>query len=126
MAEIYNGGISLGIGDYTLKVISSYEPKWVFETEGEFENWDFSTVEIVKGKRFSASVSTGVLPEAEANKLLTVLKKRTFTFKSPEFEGTVRVSDIPKKYNSANVYGVFCSVSFTVAAVSLEGTSGSL
>lgn len=126
MREIYNGGITLGIGDYTLKRISAYNPNWSHEIDTSFENWDFSMVEQSKGRRFSADITTGYLSDEEMNKLLKVLIGRTFTFTSPEYTGTVSVSKVPKTYKSANTAGIYCTCSFSVAAVSLEGSGGSL
>lgn len=126
MRNIYNGGITLGIGNYTLKCISAYVPNWSHEIETNFENWNFSTVEQSKGRRFSADITTGILSDEEITKLLKVLFGRTFTFTSPEYTGTVSVTKAPKTYNSANTAGIYCTCSFSVAAVSLDGTSGSL
>lgn len=126
MSEIYNGGITLGIGSYTLKRIASYTPTWSHEIETSFENWDFSTVETSKGRRFSADITTGNLTETEMSELLTVLMGRTFTFTSSEYTGTVKVTDAPKTYSVANISGRYSTCSFTVAATELSGTGGSL
>ena len=126
MRKIYNGGITLGIGDYTLRCISEYKPKWSHEIERTFENWDFSMVEEAKGRRFSADITTGYLSEEETDKLIKVLIGRTFTFTSPEYTGTVSVTSVPKTYKVANTSGKVFTCSFSVAAVSLDGASGSL
>jgi hypothetical protein len=126
MREIYNGGITLGIGGYTLRSITSYVPKWSHEIDKSFENWDFSMVETAKGRRFSADITTGSLKKEEIDKLIKVLVGRVFTFTSPEYTGTVSVTSVPKTYRSANIAGVYCTCSFSVAAVSLDGTGGSL
>ena len=126
MYEKYNGGITLGIGDYTLRCISAYAPKWTHEIEKSFENWDFSTEETSKGCRFSADITTGNLSEEETGKLIKVLIGRTFTFSSPEYTGIVKVDSIPKTYRVANTSGKVFTCSFSVAAVSLDGASGSL
>ena len=126
MREKYNGGITLGIGSYTLRCISEYKPKWSHEIERTFENWDFSMVEEAKGRRFSADITTGYLSEEETDKLIKVLIGRTFMFTSPEYTGTVSVTSVPKTYKVANTSGKVFTCSFSVAAVSLDGASGSL
>lgn len=126
MREIYNGGITLGIGSYTLRCISEYKPKWSHEIERTFENWDFSMVEKAKGRRFSADITTGYMSKEETDKLIKVLIGRTFTFTSPEYTGIVSVTSVPKTYKVANTSGKVFTCSFSVAAVSLDGTSGSL
>lgn len=126
MREIYNGGITLGIGSYTLRCISEYKPKWSHEILKTFENWDFSMVEEAKGRRFSADITTGYLSEEETDKLIKVLIGRTFTFTSPEYTGNVSVTSVPKTYKVANTSGKVFACSFSVAAVSLDGASGSL
>ena len=126
MREKYNGGITHGIGSYTLRCISEYKPKWSHEIERTFENWDFSMVEEAKGRRFSADITTGYLSEEETDKLIKVLIGRTFMFTSPEYTGTVSVTSVPKTYKVANTSGKVFTCSFSVAAVSLDGASGSL
>ena len=126
MREKYNGGITLGIGSYTLRCISEYKPKWSHEILKTFENWDFSMVEEAKGRRFSADITTGLMDDEEIAKLINVLIGRTFKFTSPEYTGMVSVTKVPKTYKSANTAGIYCSCSFSVAAVSLESSGGSL
>ena len=126
MYEKYNGGISLGIGSYTLRCISEYKPKWTQEIDKSFENWDFIIDETSKGRRFSADITTGNLSEEEVNKLINVLVDRVFTFSSPEYTGTVSVTSVPKTYKVANTSGKVFTCSFSVAAVGLEGSGGSL
>ena len=126
MRKIYNGGITLGIGDYTLRSISAYSPGWSHEIDTSFENWDFSTVEQSKGRRFSADITTGLMDDEEIAQLIKVLIGRTFNFTSPEYTGMVSVTKVPKTYKSANTAGIYCSCSFSVAAVSLESSGGSL
>ena len=126
MYEKYNGGITLGIGDYTLRCISAYAPKWTHEIDKSFENWDFSMEETSKGCRFSADITTGNLGEEDIDKLIKVLIGRAFPFASAEYTGMVRVAKVPKTYKVANTSGKVFACSFSVAAVSLDGTSGSL
>lgn len=126
MREKYNGGITLGIGDYTLRCISAYAPKWTHEIEKNFENWDFSIEETSKGCRFSADITTGNLGEEDIGKLIKVLISRTFLFTSEEYTGVVSVLKVPKTYKVANVSGKVFTCSFSIAAVSLGGTGGGL
>ena len=47
-------------------------------------------------------------------------------FTSEEYTGVVSVSKVPKTYKVANVSGKVFACSFSIAAVSLDGTGGSL
>lgn len=128
MSDIYNGGISLKIGDFTLKHVGSYEPKWTheFDSGNSFENYNFEKITVYKGRRFSANVTTTPIPKAEADALMQVLYSHRFNFECPEFTGLVEIESGTKPYVSANRYGTYCTVSFSAAAVSLSGGSGSL
>lgn len=128
MSDKYNGGITLGIGDYTLKHISAYTPAFTheYDSSNSFENFDFEQTDFYKGMRFSANITAGILAEAEMNKLWSQLSRHEFNFTSPEYSGMVKIINVPKKYESANRYGKFFSCSFSVAALALSGSSGGL
>ncbi len=53
MSKHSNGGTTLYLGDYELTLLNGYTASWETETEDTFENWDYTEVEIVKGRRFS-------------------------------------------------------------------------
>ncbi|MCM1579099.1 MAG: hypothetical protein NC078_09915 [Ruminococcus sp.] len=127
MSERYNGGITLGIGNYKLKYISSYEPKWTHEYDSgaSFESYKFEKISAYKGRRFSANV-TSTLPDSEAQKLMNALYAHRFEFTSPEFSGLVEITSVSKPYKKSNRYGTFVTVNFSLAAVGLLGGSGSL
>lgn len=128
MSEGYNGGITLDIGNYKLKYISSYEPKWTHEYDSgaSFESYKFEKISAYKGRRFSANITTSPIPNEEAEKLMNELYAHRFEFKSPEFTGLVEITSAGKPYKKSNRYGTYCTVSFSVAAVGLLGGSGSL
>lgn len=122
------GGINIVLGTYTLTLIKSYAPKWthIFDESNSFQNWDFSESKTYKGKRFSATVQTAAMPEAEYKKLLSVLQSRIFNFKSEDYEGTVEIVEVPATLESANGQGNFYSVNFSVTATTIDSSSGSL
>ncbi len=128
MHKSYNGGVALGIGDYTLQYVGAYEPKWTheYDSNASFENYNYEKISCYKGRRFSASITTSPIPNEEADKLMQALYAHRFEFTSPEFTGMVEISAAGKPYKKSNRYGTFCTVSFSVAAVSLLGGSGSL
>ncbi len=126
MYKIPNGGIAVKIGSYTLDLISSFSPSWEDEVQREFENWDFSTVTVYKGKRWTASITSGTLDTVEKDKLLSALSPRVVDFSSPDFSGPVRIENVSAELSSANFMGHYWVVSFTAAAVELSPVSGGL
>lgn len=122
MSDIYNGGITLNIGDYTLKKISSYDFSFELITDS-FETYDYNLVTVPKGQRFKASVSTQLYP-AEALKLKNALFAREFHFVSPDFSGMVQLTAFNETLTGANFTGRTYNISFAVSAVAVTGGSG--
>lgn len=122
------GGISLGLGSYTLRLITAYQPKWthVYDSSNSFQNWDFSQVNTYKGIQFSAQIQTSALPEEEYKSLIKVLQSRIFDFVSDEYTGQVEITDAPSTLISATAQGKFWTLNFTVTATSVSSGSGSL
>ena len=120
----YNGGISVKLGSYTLKCINSYEASWSDETE-EFENWDYSTVTLYKGRRFKLSVSA-ILEESGKDDLITALSAHTLNIVCPDYEGEVAINSVSAPIQSSNFMGTYYKISFSATATELSGSSGSL
>lgn len=122
----YNRGIQVSVGTIDL-VTERYEPQWQTVTES-FEKYDYSTVSIFKGNKFSANVTTGLLTKAQMVALRDALLVNSFTFKCPEFTSGITVQTNSISYpTAADNYGTeWYQMSFNVAAVSLTGNSGSL
>lgn len=125
MSEAYNGGISLKIGSYILKKVSTYSPSWEQVTE-QFTAYDYSTVSIYKGSRFRLNVTSGYLTPDELCQLRSALLTHNFVLECPDFSGNVILENCSAPLEHANIYGKFYTVSFAVSAVSLTGGSGSL
>ncbi len=122
MSELTNGGISITLGNYVLPYISGYTARWEDEADGNsFENWDFRRKEYIKGRRFYLDITTAPLDEDKCKELLSVLYQRTFKLTCPEYEGTVRVNGVSAPLAAAGFLGKWYTVSFTAAAVALEG-----
>lgn len=126
MAKVYNGGISIKIGNTVFETINGYSPSWTEETAEEFENYDFTTVTAYKGVRFSASFKFEKLSEDDKNTLLSVISPRTVTIECPDFTGTVNISGVLANLDHANYYGIYYTVSFNAAAAALTSLGGGL
>lgn len=125
MSDVYNGGITLKIGDYTLRKVSKYTHSYEIIKE-KFQNWDLTVNEKVKGSRFKASITTGALTPEELSALRTQLLKNTFDFVSDEYSGAVTVDGISAPLEVANTHAKYYKVSFNVSAVAVTSGSGGL
>lgn len=128
----YNRGITVSVGyiqsgtqRYIDIVTESYQPHWQTVTES-FEKYDYSTVSIFKGNKFSASVTTGLLTKSEMVALRNALLVNNFTFKCPEFTSGVSVQTSSISFpTAADNYGTeYYQMSFDVAAVALTNSGG--
>ena len=125
MSDKYNGGITIKIGSYPLKKISSYSPSWE-QVADSFTTHDYRNISKFKGMRYSLSVTTGYLTPEELAELQKALFAHSFTIETPEFTGAVILKSCSAPLQHANIYGIYYKVSFAVSAVSLTGGSGSL
>ncbi len=119
-----NGGTSVKLGDYELKVITSYEVKFTPESES-FTNWNYETVDIYKGERFSATITT-IADSTEKTELISVLNTHAFKLTSPDYTGNVVVSSVTAPIKSSNFAGTYYKITFKLTATTLIGGSGSL
>lgn len=131
-------GMKIAVGDYILRYIKSYSYTWTPEyySSGSYTTWDFRTIddEVYLGTRFSASIVTSDMPESEAQRLIAALSKRTFNYHDfgvsihSDSSIAVKIDSIPATVTSSTAAGRFCTVSFTITAVSLsdDGRSGGL
>ena len=125
MSKRYNGGISLTIGSGTtalsIDTISAYNVDWQRETE-TVQKYDYSTYTVVKGDRFTARVETGYMSDTDMATLRNkLLGSSTFLFTCPEYPSGVDVTltSLSQPLQSANIYGKYYRVAFSVAAVGL-------
>jgi hypothetical protein len=123
-----NGGITVtikstasGASAVTLDTLTGYDPSWDNEAES-FEAWDFSIVEISKGRRFSLSLSTGVLDTSDLDRIKTALITRAVTLTCPEYPNGILMSvqSIDQTQVQANYNGKYYRLSFALKALSLE------
>ena len=126
MSDIINGGITITLGTYELKQISQYSPSWNYEEKETFEGWDFSEVTVPKGRRFQLTVTANNLSPERKDALMKALFKRQFNIVCPDYTGIVRVTSVNLPIKTATRFGTWYTVSFSVAAVGLEGSGGSL
>lgn len=111
---------------FTMDTVSSYAPEWQWEDE-TFENYDFSTVTLSKGRRFSCTLTTGLLDSTDLAGLRAVLIHRKLTFICPDYPSgiTVYVQSVSQPMAASNIYGTYSRITITLAAVSVDGGSAS-
>jgi hypothetical protein len=130
MSKIYNGGIIVKIGTQInnqqvikkLDLITAYDPSWDLEAE-TFEAWDFSEVQVLKGRRFRLSITTGFLDATDLNSLKAVLITRQVTVYCPEYTTGIlmAVDSVSQPLKVSNYNGSYYQISFSLRAVSVEG-----
>lgn len=126
MSDIINGGITITLGTYVLQQVSQYSPSWTFEDKDGFENWDYTQINITKGRRFQLAVTANNLSPERKDALMKALFDRQFTIECPDYTGIVRVTSVNLPIKTATRFGTWYTVSFSVAAVGLVGSGGGL
>lgn len=124
--EKLNGGYTLQIGDFTLRILGGYAPSWekVYDTENSFTNYDGSEYKVLKGIRFSLKIDIGHIPTEYFSELAEELKKSSVMLKCPDFEGECRCDNIPAELKQASFLGVRYGISFTLTAKNLISDQG--
>lgn len=122
--EVLNGGYSVTIGDYTLRLISGYRANWTneYDTENQFTDYKGDTVRILIGRRFSLEISTGRLSADDMNALISALKSETIAVSCPDFTGNCYSDAVPAKLEQANFLGVRYSSNIKLTACELDKT----
>lgn len=126
MSDVVNGGISIKLGSYTLRQISQYSPSWAFEEKETFENWDYTQVTVPKGRRFQLSVTANNMSPERKDELMNALFARTFSLICPDYSGMVKVTSVGNPLKKAGRFGKWYTVSFSLAALELKDSGGSL
>ena len=121
----YNGGTTIGIGDYTLKYIEAYEPRWD-PVVSKFTKYDFSTATRSRGNIFKLNVTAGTMTEDELIALKSALFKYTFKLTCSEFVGTVLLTAFQAPLIKCDSYGKYYKPRFSVEAVAPSAGSGNL
>lgn len=129
----YNGGSTFSVSytqgqtttSFTMDTVTSYDPKWTWENE-DFEAWDFRTVPVTKGCRFSCDITTGLLDSTDLASLKAVLARRSIQLVCPDYPNgiDVYVQSISQPMVVSNIYGTFSRITISLAAVAPD--SGSL
>lgn len=121
----YNRGTTVTVGTIPI-VTERYEPSWQTVTE-TFEKYDYSTVSVFKGNKFSASITTGLMTKSEMQTLRDALLVNSFTFKAPDLPSdgiAVQTSSISYP-TAADLYGTqYYQMSFSIAAIALTNSGG--
>ena len=124
--EKLNGGYSVDIGNYTLRLIGGYETEWktIYDTENSFRSYDGSEVKPIIGRQFSLKLNTNGLTKADFDLLTAELKKGNFEVKCPDYSGWCYCENIPGTLKQANYLGVRYGTSITLIACEIEKVSG--
>lgn len=133
--KYYNGGSTFTLSytvtgqqpvSFTLDTATRYDPEWNWENE-DFEKWDFSKVEVTGGRRFSCTITTGLLDSTDLAALKAVLAKRALTFTCPDYPNgiAVYVQNVSQPMVVSNIYGTYSRITTSLAAVSVDGGSAS-
>lgn len=119
--EVYNGGYTVQINGFTLRIIGGYEPAWenVYDTENSFTDWQGDTQKTLMGMRFSLKISTGQLDTEDYNTLVDELKKETITLSCPDYDGECYCDNIPSSLTQANYHGTRYKTNVTLTAKKL-------
>lgn len=135
MVKEQKNGLYLKLNDYELQYIQEYSPSWTpeYNTDNQFVNYDGTAInDNYKGTRYSASVTTGAMVEEDVDKLIFELKKIIIDFMSAprngnvEYSGKVKVDNYNKSVAAVTDKCRYYKVTFSVTAVALEDSSGSL
>lgn len=122
--EVLNGGYSVDVGDYTLRLIGGYKVNWTneYDTENQFTDYKGDTQRILRGRRFSLEISTGRLSAEDMKALISALKSKTISVSCPDFTGECYSDAVPAKLEQANFLGVRYSSTITLTACELDKT----
>ncbi|MCI5905508.1 MAG: hypothetical protein MRZ61_10255 [Oscillospiraceae bacterium] len=122
--EVLNGGYSVTIGDYTLRLIGGYRINWTneYDTANQFTDYKGDPVRILRGRRFSLELSTGRLSVEDCKALISALKSETIAVSCPDFTGNCYSDAIPAKLEQANFLGTRYSSGITLTACELDKT----
>ena len=135
MVKEQKNGLYLKLNDYELQYIQEYSPLWTpeYNTDNQFVNYDGTAInDNYKGTRYSASVTTGAMVEEDVDKLIFELKKIIIDFMSAprngnvEYSGKVKVDNYNKSVAAVTDKCRYYKVTFSVTAVALVDSSGSL
>lgn len=121
LGEVLNGGYTLQINDFILRIIGGYEPAWenVYDTDNSFTDWQGNTKKIFMGERFSIKIATGQLDIEDYNALVEALRKDTIYLSCPDFEGECYCDNIPSSLEQANFLNTRYKTNVTLTAKEL-------
>ena len=126
--EVYNGGYTVEIGNFSLRNIGNYEPVWekVYDDENGFTDWTGNAKKFLLGRRFSLKITTGPLSFEDYNDLVSELNKSSFPVSCPDFEGECYCENVPANLTQANNLGKRYKVNITLIAQNIVPSGGGL
>lgn len=126
--EVLNGGYTVTINGYYLRIIGGYEPHWsnVYSGNSIFTDYQGNQRKKLQGKKFSLKISTGGLIPEDFNALVNALKSETFFVSCPDFHGVCYCEDIAGSLAQANFNGTRYKITFTLIAKDLADNGDGL
>ncbi len=123
--EVLNGGYTVYIGNFILRIIGGYEITWEnVYSQNSFTDYKGNEHKKLLGKRFSLKLSTGALVPEDSNALIDELKKESFMVNCPDFNGLCYCDSIPAVLKQANFNGTRYKISCTLIAKELINLNG--
>lgn len=116
--KMKNGGRKIILDDTEIDVISGYAPAWTREYSDSFTTWDNRTVQLLRGIRFSLSISVYGLSPDDVKALSDIIKKDKMSLVCDEYSGDVICDSFSADIQNANFYGDFSRASIKFTAVS--------
>lgn len=116
--KMKNGGRKIILDETEIDVISGYSPAWTREYSDSFTTWDNRTVQLLRGIRFSLSISLYGLSPDDIKALSDIVKKDKISLVCDEFTGDVICNDLNTDLQNSNFYGDFSRASIKFTAVS--------
>ena len=112
-------GAAVSVGG--ISPIASYSGSWNYETES-FEAWNFETVEIGKGWRFSCDFTTGKVSKADINAFKAILSPRVLTnFSTPDGVFTLVVTSVSTAMTEGGKYTLSASLTSLSLSQAIPG-----
>ncbi|MCM1328364.1 MAG: hypothetical protein NC253_02900 [Ruminococcus sp.] len=123
--EVLNGGYTVYIGGFTLRIIGGYEAAWEnVYTQNNFTDYKGDEHKKLAGKRFSLKLTTGAVIPEDKDALIRELKQDYFLVSCPDFEGYCYCDSIPAVLEQANFNGTRYKLTFTLIARELINPNG--
>lgn len=116
--EVLNGGYTVQIGGFTLRILGAYEPNWenVYSSNSTFRDYKGNDRKKLLGKKFSLRITSGGLIPEDYKALVAELNKKSFMVNCPDYSEVCYCDSVSAPLTQANFLGTRYKVSFTLIA----------